>query len=258
MGAATRPTASSFAGAEKTKQLAALARLLHPAQPTFEESLAQAVRSACETINTATPPEAINVSGGCRFRSLADQGEEWRRRAIQETRFAPRFLSFSAGLKQHTFAYASTPSLEPQEVSRQSFNLGAGIGRLFPLIRTYAGLGILIEEVHKSGKTFEICRPIPETLGEQCQELALSPPERKEQHILQGEVRTSITDAVAVLGRIQREFREDITAVQLATFFLPASTGGLTGGIEVGHRFDKNETSARIFIGTVFRLFPAP
>jgi hypothetical protein len=154
--------------------------------------------------------------------------------------------------KAFSFAVPETLERRQEEHDAYSGTLSAGwLPVVSPL--PYVGLSFTYEDSFEGQGKQQICEPFGPQGSLRCQSLALGAPRQVEKQLLQLESRRFFPRATSAIGlRLSRDFKNDVTGVELPVWVLRDASGLLNGGVALGWRSDTEEWTFSAFVGSPF------
>ena len=129
----------------------------------------------------------------------------------------------------------------------------------------FAGTAIVAsasyQRAYKAAAEQLICPPNPANPATDCVNARGAPPTRTDHFLLSAGFRHRFTGAdgtllnLAVAPEFTFDSLKDVVGVDVPIYFIPGPNGGLTGGIRVGYRSDRDDHfSVSAFVGAAFNL----
>lgn len=167
----------------------------------------------------------------------------------------PVFLGLGASLGRNRFDYLDPATLESSSASYNNWRVDANVGLFRPDIGTVS-LSYAYMRVYVAGAESDLCRPLGSGGALECDSAVLSAPTLARHSIAGIEWRyLTAGQRLGMAARLARDFREDVTTVDVPLYFLSDPRQGLRGGVTVGWRSDSHVWTLRVFVGTAFSLF---
>lgn len=108
---------------------------------------------------------------------------------------------------------------------------------------------------YQAGDKAQVCSALGSTGSTTCAEKVLGGPGGPDKtNVVSFEVKQFFGGGFAVAPKINRDFTNGVTGIQIPIYVLQDKNGGLTGGITLGWRSDTKAFTASAFVGPVLRL----
>lgn len=203
---------------------------------------------------TLTPDKAKEFH--CSYGSLPTDGE-WRSRWDDVVHYGTiGVFGLQVKANRATYKFFDQLANVAQKQSRSGYAASIGGGALLES-GWYLGLKLAYERRYETGDKATVCTPLGAGPATQCGELYLAAPVRKSATIATAEFRKHFGERLAISPRLSRDFRADVTGVEIPVYFLRKPDEGLRGGVKVGWRSDNHEVTATVFIGERLGLIAA-
>ena len=165
-------------------------------------------------------------------------------------------LTIEGGRKGFTWSDAGT--LAKKEARHTLYSAAVAFG-VFPLISIraksplqglyYVGVNGIYETSYKAQSKTNLCVPFGTGGVLRCSDVSIGSPSKRIKAIAQLEARKYFGPSFLAIPRVSRDFRNNVTGVELPLFFIKDQKGGLNGGISLGWRSDEKSIVASVFVG---------
>jgi hypothetical protein len=165
--------------------------------------------------------------------------------------YTPIFYALEASAGPRSFSFADPTTLEAGEEEHWEAGVTGAVG-----VVTRAGLmfsgGVSYTSSYRGGRKRNVCTPLPVAGALQCRDLVLGAPEREEGLSGLAEMKAFVSRSFAVNPRVR--FTDDEWVAEAPLYFLPASAGGLIGGVTPSYSSGTERFGLAVFVGKTFGL----
>jgi hypothetical protein len=195
-----------------------------------------------------TLPGADAADFTCTLQELP-AGSEYRRRFAQAIDWGtPLLLKLRYKVGRREFHFVDPATLERDSESRTGYSITAATGVLLDALGL-VGFAYRFEEAFRAGAETDLCLPLGATGALACDPAEIGPPQRRQAHVLQAELRRFFGERLGVNPRISYEVKDAVVGLELPLYFLRDPDRGLNGGVSLGWRSDDDELVWSVFVG---------
>ena len=195
-----------------------------------------------------TLPGAEAAGFTCTLQDLP-AGSEYRRRFAHAIDWGtPLILKLRYKVGRRDFHFVDPATLETDEATRTGYSITAAGGVLLDALGL-VGFAYRYEEAFRAGAETQLCLPLGATGALACDPVQIGPPERRQAHVLQVELRRFFAERLGVNPRISYEVKDAVVGLELPIYFLRDPDRGLNGGVSLGWRSDDDELVLSVFVG---------
>lgn len=165
--------------------------------------------------------------------------------------YMPVFYALEASAGPRTFSFADPATLTAGEEEHWEAGVTGAVG-----IVTRSGImltgGASYTSAYRAGRKRNVCTPLPVTSALECREMVLGAPQHEGGLSGLAEAKMFVSRSFAVNPRIR--FDDKDWVIEAPLYFLPASAGGLIGGVTPRFSSESDRFELSVFIGKAFGL----
>lgn len=165
------------------------------------------------------------------------------------------FIGGDVGVERNLFRYLERGTFDSKSENHQNWGAAGRIGFFSQALGFVIGSYAHRRSFSAAGAPAEVCLPIDGTTAFRCQSSIIGAPQRKTLKVGSVELRKFFASPIAVTPSIQRDFENDVTAIDVPLYFLRSDLK-LTGGVRFGWRSDTEDVTVLVFVGTAIQLLP--
>jgi hypothetical protein len=202
----------------------------------------------CRSVKTRLP-----AGFNCSSFVEQDVPEELRDDYLLTTALAytPIFYALEASAGPRSYSFADPATLEPGDEEHWDAGVTGAVG-----VVTRSGIllsgGVSYTSAYRAGRKRNVCTPLPVEGALQCRDLVLGEPQHEEGFSGLAEMKTFVSRSFAVNPRVR--FTGDDWVAEAPLYFLPASAGGLIGGVTPRYSSETDRFGLVLFVGKAFGL----
>lgn len=161
----------------------------------------------------------------------------------------PLIVGASLEVGRQAFEFVDTLTLEKMESTETVVGVKAGFGKVLTRRRIWLGALYRYERSFRAGPKTELCRSVGTGPTLRCDVTVVGAPTELKRSIVTGEVRHFVSDGFAINLKVHVDLTEEIVGVEIPLYFLGAEGKGLTGGVSLGYKSDRDSFVVQFFVG---------